>query len=376
MADLQLSRGIARQDLGARCTQHTWSIEGRLFGGVLALALMVLPTGVLSQEKTPLTIATQTTWAPSGQIFDVLCRTNILELNGFEAKCRGFTYGPPLGEALIAGLIDNAFGADVPALRMSARKAGSKILHRTNDWVFGILVRANFEGKDLLSLKGKKLSGPFGTGTFPRCVLKLVDAGITDPFKDMTLFNQDVSDQPQALSTGQVDAVTTWHPMYQRLIDSGTARVMWASEQGDGLAIQGLSGEWLSKHGENGAVRFLKAWIMATWWASNNLEQAHEWFAETSRIPVKYVRAAADGDRYLREPHKDIKTMTFEILPAEIQSMQSVVDYLHGRGLLQEKMNVASMVDNSYVLKAQKEINEGKHRPLSEIKPGKKLYAE
>jgi len=345
--------------------------------GVFSLALACsISSQAVSQPKTPLTIATQTTWAPSGQIFDVLCRTNVLELNGFDAKCRGFTYGPPLGEALIAGLIDNAFGADVPALRMSARKSGTKILHRTNDWVFGILVRSNLEAPNLISLRGKKLSGPFGTGTFPRCVLKLIDAGMKDPFQEMTMINQDVSDQPQALSAGLVDAVTTWHPMFERLIESGTAKVLWASEQGDGLAIQGLSGEWLSKNGEGAAVRFLKAYIMATWWASNNLEQAHEWFSETSRIPVKFVKAAAEGDRYLRSPHQDIKTMTFELLPNEISSMQRVIDYLHGRGLLQEKMDVAAMVDNKYIMRAQKEVQEGKHPPLPDIKVGKKLYVE
>lgn len=356
--------------------RNTPCIAAKVACAVIVIVAVLVGSVAQAQEKTPITIATQTTAAPSGQIFDVLCRTNIFELNGFNAKCRGFTYGPPLGEALIAGLIDTAFGADAPALRMAARKRGTKILHRTNDWEFGILVRKDFEGKDLKSLKGKKLSGPFATGTFTRSMLELIDAGIKDPFTEITMFNQDISEQPQGLRTSAVDAVTTWHPMLQILVDSGVARVMWTSELGDGIILQGISGDWLDKHGKDAGVRFMKAYIMAVWWASNNIDQANKWFSDTSRIDMKFVSAAANHDRYLRAPHKDITTLSFELSPEEIKGMQRVMDYLQQRGLIQERLDVASMIDSSYVLQAQKEIKEGKHPPLSEIKVARSLYAD
>ncbi|CAH1657156.1 ABC-type nitrate/sulfonate/bicarbonate transport systems, periplasmic components [Hyphomicrobiales bacterium] len=347
-------------------------------GITLALSVGVLVStsfsGARAQQKTPITVGSITTWTPGGEIYDVLCRTNIFELNGFDAKCRGFSYAPPLGEALLGGLIDNAFGADSPVIRMAARVPGTKILHRTTDWVFGILVRPDFPGKDLASLRGARLSGPFVTGTFMSSMLKLIDAGIKDPFKDLKLINQDLSDQPLALASGQVDAVTTWHPMFKKLVDTGAARVLWAAKQGDGLGIQGLSGPWLAKYGEEGAVRFLKAWIMAVWWTSNNIEQANEWFAETSGFPVEYVKAGPEGDRYLRAPHKNINDMTFELLPGEIKEMQRVMDYLYTRNLITEKVDVAAMVDDSFILRAQREIREGKHPSLSDIKPVENLY--
>ena len=65
-------------------------------------------------------------------------------------------------------------------------------------------------------------------------------------------------------------------------------------------------------------VRYLKAYIMAVWWTSNNLEIAHKWFAETSRIPADLLKKFAQDDRYLRAPVKDLREIDLTITDREI----------------------------------------------------------
>jgi ABC-type nitrate/sulfonate/bicarbonate transport system substrate-binding protein len=115
-------------------------------------------------------------------------------------------------------------------------------------------------------------------------------------------------------------------------------------------------------------VRYLKAFIMAVWWASNNLDIAQKWYAETSKITPDMLRVFAADDRYLRAPVHDIKTIDLSITPAEIAEVQGVMDFLVEQKLLTAKMDVNSAIDNRHILQAQKEIQGGKHPSLSAIK--------
>lgn len=350
-------------------------MKGRPWAGMLTRTVTALvvatalagPAGAQQRDPIKVTLGYQTLWAGGGEIFEVLRHTNILELNGIQGEFRKFTYGGPLGEAAVAGEIDNIYGADAPALRAAARIPGAKLLHRTHDFRFGIVAQPDFQG-GVTDLRGKTISGPFGTTTFPRSVEKLVAAGIEKPFSEIRMINQDVAEQPAALQAKQVDAVTTWDPTMEKLIRSGYKPLMISKPGDDGGGWQGLSGKWLEKYGEEGAVRFLKAWIMATWWASNNIDKAHQWFGETSRIPVDLLKVAAQADRYLKGPVADIKTIDLRLDQETVKASQRVMDFLHERKLLQDKMDVTNYVDTSYIERAQKEIDEGKHPSLSDIK--------
>ncbi len=348
-------------------TRRLANMLGGVVAGLLVAAGGAGPAMAQGREPIRITIGYQTLWAAGGEIFEVLRHTNILELNGIKGEFRKFTYGGPLGEAAVAGEIDNIYGADAPALRAAARIPGAKILHRTHDFRFGIVAQPDFKG-GLTDLRGKTVSGPFGTTTFPRSMEKVMEAGIKSPFSEIRLINQDIAEQPTALQAKQVDAVTTWDPTMEKLLRSGYKPLVISKPGDDGGGWQGLSGKWLEKHGEDGAVRFLKAWIMAAWWASNNIQQAHQWFAETSRIPVDLLVVSAQADRYLRAPVKDIKTIDYVLDEQTIKASQRVMDFLHERKLLQEKMDVSQYVDMRYIQRAQREIAEGKHPRLIDIK--------
>jgi len=333
-----------------------------LIGGLALLAA----TGVLAQQPpVQMTLGYQSLWATGGEIFETLRRTNILELNGIKADFKTFTFGGPLGEAAVAGEIDNIFAADAPVLRAVARLPGSKVLSRTHDQRFAIVAQPDFKG-GLADLRGKTLSGPFGTTTFPRCVEHIIAAGIKDPFKEMKIINQDIAEQTSALQGKQVDAVTTWDPTQERLIRMGY-RVLYNSKQGEGGGWMALTGKFLNKYGDDGAQRFLKAWVMAAWWTSNNIEVAHGWFAETSRISPDLLRVSAQADRYMKAPVKDIKSMDFVIPEDQLKSAQRVMDFLYDRKLLQTPMDVRLLVDSGPMTKVEADISAGRFPPLNKI---------
>jgi ABC-type nitrate/sulfonate/bicarbonate transport system substrate-binding protein len=349
-----------------RVTAAIRSLKRRSARHVVAMAAVLASMSAMAQQPIEMTIGYQSLWATGGEIFETLRRTNILELNGIKGNFKTFTYGGPLGEAAVAGEIDNIFAADAPVLRAVARIPGAKVISRTHDQRFAVVAQPDFKG-GLADLRGKKLSGPFGTTTFPRCIEHIVEAGIKDPFRDMTIINQDVAEQAISLQSRAVDAVTTWDPTQERLIRAGY-KVLYASKPGEGGGWMGVTGKFLSKYGDDGAVRFLKAWIMAAWWTSNNIETAHDWFAQTSRIDKDLLRVSAQADRYMKSKVSDIKTMDFVIDDNQMRTSQRVMDFLHAQKLLQARMDVAPFVDMRFIAKAQADIRDGRVAKLSDIK--------
>ena len=202
----------------------------------------------------------------------------------------------------------------------------------------------------------------------PRTIRKLVQAGIKEPFKEIEIINLDVAEQVPTLQAKAVDAIVTWDPVMEKLRRSNIGVPIYLSKPGEGQGWQGLSQEFIDKYGEDGVIRFLKSWIMSYWWISHNKAQAQGWFAETSRLPVDLLDVAMNNDRYLKAPIKDIKIIDLTITKRDIRDAQAVMDFQVEHKLMTKKMDVAVLVDMSYLKRAQKEIAEGKHPDLSKIK--------
>jgi ABC-type nitrate/sulfonate/bicarbonate transport system substrate-binding protein len=305
----------------------------------------MLPGPARAAEPIKVVIGYQSLWAGGGEVVEVLRHTNIFELNGIAAEYKTFTFGGPLAEAALAGDIDNVFAADAPVLR----------------------AMADFQG-GLADLKGKKLSAPFATTTFPRSMKAIEAAGIKQPLQEMTIINQDIAEQTNAMQGHLVDAVTTWDPTMERLVQQKLAKVIWSAPRGENIGMQGFSGKWLQANGNEGAVKFLKAWIMATWWASNHIDQAHEWFAKTSRLPIDLLKVATDFDRNLGAPIADINKVDLTLSDADIASSQDVMTFLYDNKLLNTKIEVKPYFDMGPLNEAAAEIRSGKSPDLKAIK--------
>ena len=336
-----------------------------MFGTTASMPVAAqVPTPTSAPNK--IILGYQSLWASGGDIFETLRHTNILQLYGFDAEFKTFTSGPPLGEAAVAGAVDNFYAADAPVLRAANRLPGSKVLARSHDSRYAILVGPGYQG-GLADLRGKTLSGLFGTTVFPRAVRQIVAAGIADPFKEIHIINQDVPESAASLQAKQVDAIVTWDPTQEKLHRLGY-RSIYDSRPGENFGWLGLTGSWLKKNGDDAAVRFLEAWITATWWTSNHLDESRSWFAKTSGIDKGLLEVADQSDRYLKAPVKDIKTYDFRIDAKTIEGSQAVIDFLVQQKLLPGRIDVDHFVDSSFIDRAQQNIRAGKTPDLTAIR--------
>lgn len=341
----------------------------KLVMAMCAMAVLFVASGVgTARASGPIkvTIGYQSLWAACGEIFETLRHTNILELNGISAQFKTFP-GASIAEAMVAGAIDNIMAADIPTLRALSRVPGSTAFHRTCDSRYGIIVQPNFQGT-LADLRGKKISGPFATSVFPRSMRVLMEGGIKDPFRETSLINQDLPEQASSLQSGLVDAVVTWDPTMYSLTSRKIGKVLWMAPAGQVIGWQGFTARWLKDNGPDGLNRFLKAWIMATWWTSHNLEKAHGWFASTSRLEPEVLKVSADYDRNLAKPIAKINETDVTISETDLDGTQKLIEFLVERKLLTARLDARAYYDPEPLKRALREIANGKHPDLNLIR--------
>ena len=306
--------------------------------------------------------------APVGMIFETLKHTNILDLNGIDATYTLFTDGGPLAEAAIAGSVDNIVAGDFTAYNGASKKPGFKAVMRPFDWRWAVVVRPDFQGTSLADLRGKKLMGPFSGGSWAAALKDIEAAGVADVKSEVTLLNATPADSALALQNKLVDGVVLWDPTLEAALRKGYGKVLHMAAPAEAIGIQVLSERFLSTYGREGAVRFCKAWLMATWWTSHNAAPVREWFAKDTRLDIGIIEVAQKVDRYLKAPVADIATIDLEIKPAEMAYSQSVIDYLTSNKFIPKGISVTPLVDNSYIDEARSQIATGMLPDLGKIK--------
>ena len=305
-------------------------------------------------------------WAPAGLIFETLKNTNILDAMSVKAEFPIFSTGGPLAEAAVGGSSDTMVGGDVTVLRGTSRRQGSKVVMRSNDWRWAVVARTEFEGKTLSDLKGKKLGGSFVAGSFIGALKTMESAGI-NPHGQVSLVNLDLPEAVAALQQKIIDAAVIWDPALEKILSQGVGKVLYMSTPAQALGWQALTDRFLDRDGEEGAVRFCKAWITASWWTSNNPDQPTQWFAKTSRLDPAVIKATLSADRYLRSPVADINTLDFRLSDTDIKYAQMIIDFLYEQKLATDRLEVAPLVQMSFMTEAMQEISSGDHMSLSDV---------
>jgi len=326
-------------------------------------ALFLRSTARARAAEWQVRIGYQALWATAGNVYETLRHTNIFERNGISAEFKTFTYGGPLGEAAVAGYIDNVIAADVPVIRAVERAKGWKVTNRLQDSRFAVMVAPDFKGSSLNDLIGKTVAAPFGTNVFPATVLHMISIHIPNPLQEIRFINQDIAEQAVALQAKQVDAVISWDPTEAELERKNLARILWPSAN---FGWQGFSPKVLENTGL--MVALMKSFAEAVWWTSNHVQQARDWFGKTSRIGAYALEKSDSADRFQKVPIKDLREIDLAIPEAEIRKSQLIMDFLLERGLLSEKANVTQDVDMAFWKEAKAQIDARKHLKLADIK--------
>ncbi len=332
-----------------------------MIGASLAAGVSLSPAA-RAQDVIPMNIGYQSAWGTIGNVFEAMRNTNIMQLNGIDAKWKMFTHGGTTGEGFLAGEIDNMIAAEGPVVRATARREGSRLLARINDYRFGVVVGSDFQGKSLSDIRGKKIGAAFAAGSFGLIMGKLASLGFKNPMQEIQFVNLDAAEMVNAFQSKAIDGVLIWDPALEKLVQSTNAKPLWISSVGDfqGQGWLGLSGPFLNKYGANGATRFMKSFVLANWWASNNIDTVRGWFAETSRMPVALLAASDAADRNMRKPLPSVEAVDLTITDKDLASVQGVIDMLVQLKLLQARVDVKALLDGSHLQRAQAELRTDK----------------
>ena len=343
---------------------------------LLFLFLLPLISGCsVSQDDqtTKIRIGWQTTWATQGQIVQVLENTNILQKNGLGPKFIGATYGGPLNEAALAGDVDVIFTADQPA---------AALLARSNDWVIigrlmfnrvGLYVPPESPIESIDELRGKTIAMPFGAAA-QRVALKVIEDAGLNPETDIVTINLDITEQASVISNGaksewgEIDAMAGFDPTVAIFETNKQARMLHI---GTVTSLIVMSKSYINSY-PGAPEQFLKAFIEAVFYYSQNQSQANEWFRTSSQMPFsdEMLSLAASVEPNLKSQSIDDVSISFT--PSLIIGMQDAADFIYSNGLINKPIIVNDHINQSYANTAEQGFADGDYDPDSvEVTLGK-----
>ncbi|WP_224982547.1 NrtA/SsuA/CpmA family ABC transporter substrate-binding protein [Geomonas agri] len=155
-------------------------------------------------------IGSQPLTLPEGAVAELVSRDTVLAsrlaASGTTVRVHPFFKGRDLAQFLASGKLQGGIFADMPALTAAA----------TSDVVCVALMKEGFASiiskKAMLTrdLKGKRVATGVGSAAHFTLLSALQNEGLTE--KDIHLVPMEVSEMPQALAEGTIDAFSAWEP--------------------------------------------------------------------------------------------------------------------------------------------------------------------
>ncbi|GFO64255.1 NrtA/SsuA/CpmA family ABC transporter substrate-binding protein [Geomonas paludis] len=155
-------------------------------------------------------LGTQPLTLPEGAVAELMSRDTVLAsrlaASGHSLRVHPFFKGKDIAQYLAHGKLKGGIFADMPALTAAA----------TGDFVCVALMKQGFASivsrKAMLvrGLKGKRVATGVGSAAHFTLLSALQNEGLTE--KDIDLVPMEVSEMPQALAEGKIDAFSAWEP--------------------------------------------------------------------------------------------------------------------------------------------------------------------
>jgi len=169
-----------------------------------------LYAGYRLDQEGAIDLGVQPLTMPESSISELLSRDNVLaaqlKTKNLLLKPFPFYKGKNIQELMSEGKLEAGFLGDMPAITAAA----------TGDVVIVAMVKQGFSsivaGKPMLvsELKGKRIATGIGSAAHFTLLNALANEGLTE--RDVELVGMEVSDMPQALAQGTVDAFSAWEP--------------------------------------------------------------------------------------------------------------------------------------------------------------------
>jgi sulfonate transport system substrate-binding protein len=249
-----------------------------------------------------------------------------------------FPAAAPLLEALNAEAIDTGIVGDAPFTFAVASGAPIRgiMATRQDQGGLAILVRPDSPVRSLEDLKGKRVGTGRGSVGHQLVLAALEDAGL--PKNALTLNFLLPAEAKAALTSGSLDAWSTWEPYTSQLVLSGEARIV-RDGQGitPGLGFQAAHIDSIrTKRGEleDFVRRLAKARV---WGTANHASYAETWsklIGLPKEIPLLWFTRA------------NVRPVPID---AEVvSSEQRTIDLYARNGLIPKSLNAAEILDPSF----------------------------
>ena len=241
---------------------------------------------VAAPTAAPLRVA-YSDW-PGWTAFEVGIQKGWFKEAGVEVEFSWFDYLPSM-EAFSAGKVDAVMVTNGDALVTGASGAKSKMILVT-DYSNGndkVIARAGI--KNLAQLKGKKIGLELTLVEHLLLLQGLQKSAMGQP--DVELVNFRTNETPQALASGQVDAVAAWYPTAAQVLSSvAGSTAVWTSADVPGLIYDAVAvnPQSLARRKADWA-KFVKVWYRISDYVRDPATQA-----EAVRIMAAKVGVAAD----------------------------------------------------------------------------------
>jgi sulfonate transport system substrate-binding protein len=249
-----------------------------------------------------------------------------------------FPAAAPLLEALNAEAIDTGIVGDAPFTFAVASGAPIRgiMATRQNQGGLSILVRPDSPVQSLADLKGKRIGTGRGSVGHQLVLAALEDAGL--PKSAITLSFLLPAEAKAALTSGSLDAWSTWEPYTSQLVLSGEARII-RDGQGitPGLSFQAANLKAIeTKRGdlEDFVRRLAKARV---WESANRDSYAAIWsrlIGLPKEIPLRWFAGA--------------NTRPVPIDSDVVSAEQRTIDLYVRNGLIPKTINATDVLDASF----------------------------
>lgn len=317
---------------------------------LVALAAMLIMTGLNAQETLKLRIGWQVPWSVQGQLVQILKHTPILSKHKIEAEFIGRNYGPELNEIALGGALDVILTADQPAAALFLKDKGwvgvSRLMYnRTTTYV-----PPKSPIKKVSDLKGKTIGVPFGAAA-QRIINESLVANKMDPTTDAKFINLAMPEHAPLIKRSadgekwdQFDALSGFDPIPAILEAKGLVRTI---DEGKVVSMVLMNKEFLAKN-KDAAKRMQAALIDAYEYYQKNQAEADKWFLEEAKLEgadVKALALAASMEPNLKAKNKSKMTLNFT--PADIELAQKGADFVaKSTG---KAISIKDYVSNDYV---------------------------
>lgn len=238
-----------------------------------------------------------------------------------------------LNESLGTERTDLVFEAGPPAIIGRAQGNKIRIVGISCSLTQEIVVRADAGIDDVAGLRGKKATVPAGTSSHFNLLSILEASGLSD--SDLEIIDMSPPDAKAAFEGGQVDAWAIWPPMVEEQVISGAGTVLPKTDARI-HSVMSIREAFRAEHPgiAKAAIEVLQK---SKQWIIDNPEEAKELVAKSLKLKPEVVELAWPK-------HDWNATIDGEL----IRDLQSKADFLKGRGLIRDGLDVGKdLVDPS-----------------------------